>query len=236
LVATRGARKPGKIAYHSLTMYEQGKFLLIGGSNLGTDNPHIYELDLFTNEWVLDTHQKPSDIESIDEHTASLYDGKIYIFGGNVHGFKSNTMYILDVSTRKWETKECQNVPPERSSHSAVIKDSKIYVFGGKGVDNNKLGDFWVYDISNNSWSEIKVSECDGPISRSGHSSGIFRDYIIIYAGIHELTQELSDMYLYNVKSNSWAMLFEEEHSPVHQNRSINSSFSMSSKHSSDPI
>lgn len=105
-----------------------------------------------------------------------------------------------------------------------------MYVFGGKNVDNNKLGDFWIYDIKNDSWTEVPVPEIDGPISRSGHSTGVYKDYIIIYAGIHELTQELSDMYLYNTTTGNWATLFEEEYSPVHRDKSVHSSFSMSSK------
>jgi len=116
--------------------------------------------------------------------------------------------------------------PPERSSHSAVIKDGNIYVFGGKDVDNCKLGDFWVYNISSNTWKEIGV--CDGPLSRSGHSTGVYKNYIVIYAGIHELTQELSDMYLFDTKTETWMTLFEEEYSPVHQNRSHHSSFASS--------
>jgi len=129
------------------------------------------------------------------------------------------------LNTRKWETKSFEHGPPERSSHSATIKDGLMYVFGGKDTENEKLGDFWVYDISNQSWSEIEIPSGEGPISRSGHSTGVFKNYIIIYAGIHELTQELSDMYLYSTKNNTWATLFEEEYSPVHH-RSHHSSFS----------
>lgn len=98
-----------------------------------------------------------------------------------------------------------------------MIKDGKIYVFGGKDIDNNRLGDFWVYDISDNSWEEIIILKSEGPISRSGHSTGVYKDFIIIYAGIHELTRELSDMYLFNTNTNNWVTLFEEEYSPVHQ-------------------
>jgi N-acetylneuraminic acid mutarotase len=226
LLQTRGAKKPGNIAYHTLNMYSDHECILIGGSSLGSDNPNIYELDLNSLEWTVDKHAKPEDLKSIDEHTATLHDGKIYVFGGNIHGFKTNNMYILDIETRKWQTMHFKNGPPPRASHSAIVKDDELYIFGGKDEDNNKLGDLWIYNIKTGTWNEAQYPHGEGPISRSGHSTGVFKNYIIVYAGIHELTQELSDMYLYDTNNGTWITLFEEEHSPVHHNRSNHSSFS----------
>lgn len=201
LLHTRGSKKPGNIAYHTFNLISDHECILIGGSNLGSDNPNIYELDLHTLEWKADRHHKPEDLESIDEHTATFYDGKLYVFGGNVHGFKTNNMYILDIATRKWHVKEFTKGPPPRASHSATIKDGELYIFGGKDEENEKLGDLWVYSIKDDTWKEIVYPRSEGPISRSGHSTGVFKNFIIIYAGIHELTQELSDMYLYDTKN-----------------------------------
>mmetsp|Transcript_1126 Transcript_1126/g.1017 ORF Transcript_1126/g.1017 Transcript_1126/m.1017 type:complete len:515 (+) Transcript_1126:82-1626(+) len=232
-IHTRGSYKPGNIAYHTLTLLPDNKVILVGGSNLGTDNENIYELDLSTLEWRVDKNPKPEELTSIDEHTSLIYEDKLYIFGGNVHGFKSNKMFILDLNSKKWETKTFDQGPSERSSHSSVLREGKIYVFGGKDSENDKLGDLWVYDIEKDSWEEIEIPEGEGPISRSGHSTGAFKNFIIIYAGIHELTQELSDMYLYNVIDNTWTTLFEEEYSPVNHNRSNNSSFTSGNKRDS---
>lgn len=104
-----------------------------------------------------------------------------------------------------------------------------MYIFGGKNFENNKLGDFWAFDFENDSWTELPVPDMEGPISRSGHSSGVYKNFIIIYAGIHELTQELSDMYIYDINRKHWTLVFEEEHSPVH-NKSPTSSFSQTGK------
>lgn len=175
-LVTKGVHKPGKIAYHTLTLYDTHKIILIGGSELGEDNPHIYGLDLHTMTWHVHKEHAPEELSSIDEHTASLYNDKIYVFGGNVHGYKSNKLICYDTKSLKWEIIKVKNSPPERSSHSAVVYEGKIYVFGGKSVENDKLGDFWVYDIEANAWNEIKSSESEWPISRSGHSTGIFKN------------------------------------------------------------
>ena len=197
---------------------------------LGIDNSDIYNLDLHTMTWTVRKEAKPEELDSIDEHTTWAHGDSIYVFGGNIYGFKSNKLFAFNTKSGKWETKNTTNAPPERSSHSAIIKDGKMYIFGGKDIENNKLGDFWVYDITSNEWNQIKFEEDEGPISRSGHSTGVFKNFIVIYGGIHELTQELSDMYLYDTTRNSWMMVFEEEHSPVYKQQSHHSSFSQSGK------
>jgi len=105
-IETRGLKNPGKIAYHTLTLISDEKCLLIGGSNLGIDNSNIYELDLLTFEWKLERGSLPQQLTSIDEHSTNFYEDKLYVFGGNVHGFKSNTIFVFDVKSRKWDIKE----------------------------------------------------------------------------------------------------------------------------------
>ena len=106
-----------------------------------------------------------------------------------------------------------------------------MYVFGGKDIENNKLGDLWMYDFKQESWTNLKFPIEEGPISRSGHTSGFFKNFLIIFGGIHELTQEMSDMYLYDAERNHWIMIFEEEQSPLHARQPLqNTSFSNSGK------
>lgn len=51
-------------------------------------------------------------------------------------------------------------------------------------------------------------------MARSGHSCDIFENYMIIFGGIYEITRELNDFYLYDLKQNKWVTLFEESGSP----------------------
>ncbi|CAI2366322.1 unnamed protein product [Moneuplotes crassus] len=231
-IEIKGIKKPGKIAYHTLSLIDSHTCILVGGSNLGVDNEQVFFLDLAKMEWRVDRDPKPDDLTSIDEHTACIYQGNLYIFGGNVNGFKSNKIFIYNLDSKEWSVKEHEDGIPPRSSHSAVVKDGFMYVFGGKDIENNKLRDFWKYDIENDKWSNIFIPENEGPLSRSGHSTGVYKDYIIIYAGIHELTQELCDMYLYNTKNGNWVSMFEDASSPVNHNKSMNSSFSSMNKNS----
>jgi len=45
---------------------------------------------------------------------------------------------------------------------------------------------------------------------RSGHSCNVYKDYMIIFAGIHEVTKELDDMAAYCFSTGKWIHLFNE--------------------------
>ena len=87
-----------------------------------------------------------------------------------------------------------------------------MYVFGGKDDDNNKLNDLWKFSFQSLEWQELKCP--DAPAPRSGHSAQIYKNYIIIFGGIFEVTKELNDMYAYDIKAKKWHCLFEELNSP----------------------
>jgi hypothetical protein len=42
----------------------------------------------------------------------------------------------------------------------------------------------------------------------------IYKDKLIIFAGIYEITKELNDMCYFDFKTEKWAILFEEALSP----------------------
>ena len=104
--------------------------------------------------------------------------------------------------------------PIPRAGHSAVIREGKMYVFGGKDDDNEKLKDFWCFDLESRIWTQLDCSEAS-IASRSGHSASIYKDSMIIFGGIHEVTKELDDMAVYDFKKGEWNHLFKEYVAPV---------------------
>lgn len=84
-----------------------------------------------------------------------------------------------------------------------------MYVFGGKDEDNEKLNDLWVYNLETEQWTQLDSSP-EGIISRSGHSACVYKHFMLIFAGIHEITRELDDMAAYDLKENKWIHLFKE--------------------------
>lgn len=88
-----------------------------------------------------------------------------------------------------------------------------MYIFGGKDDENNKCSDVWKFNFETNKWTEIQA--IDEPLPRSGHTASIYKDhFMIIYGGIYEITKELNDMHIFDLKKDRWICLFEEINSP----------------------
>ena len=92
-----------------------------------------------------------------------------------------------------------------------------MYIFGGKDEDNNKLNDIWMFDFSNYMWQLVEPQSLSyfTPTARSGHSACLYRDYMVIFGGIHEVTKELNDLCVFDLKQKKWVQFFEELNSPA---------------------
>lgn len=72
-----------------------------------------------------------------------------------------------------------------------------MYIFGGKG-DEDKLSDTWKFNFATRQWSFICDDETS-PKPRSGHSTGVYGRYMIVYGGIHDVCKELNDMHMFDL-------------------------------------
>jgi hypothetical protein len=68
------------------------------------------------------------------------------------------------------------------------------------------LNDTWIFDFHTESWIELAiVSEPDlGIFQRSGHTSFLYNDKMIVFGGIHAVTQELDDICALDLKKQKW--------------------------------
>ena len=45
---------------------------------------------------------------------------------------------------------------------------------------------------------------------RSGHSACLYKDYMLVFGGILEVTKELNDLWVFDLRSKKWVALFED--------------------------
>jgi N-acetylneuraminic acid mutarotase len=152
---------------------------------------------------------KRGDIpETRDEHTALIYEGSMVIFGGFVNGERTNDIYRYYFNDNRWEMVQSHSPlkPPKRAGHSAIILGDNMYIYGGKDEDYNKLGDIWSFSFGTYLWQEIKQADEYGfaPLPRSGHSACIYKDCMVIFGGIYEVTKELDDVDVFDFKKRKW--------------------------------
>jgi N-acetylneuraminic acid mutarotase len=161
-------------------------------------------------------------------HTASVFENKLVIFGGNSsHSKFLNDVWMLENKKKKkdkyslhyiqWtclhegspsnkKDEEEENIPIKRSEHSSTIIDSKMYIFGGNS-NSKVLNDLWCFDLDNNQWSEIKC-KFNVPTPRYGHCCCSIGNFIYILFGIGTNYKYQNDFSMDNVYSFD---IYEEE-------------------------
>ena len=111
---------------------------LYGGSQNFNSNMKMYSLNLKTFAWAeLKTKRHECTPESLDEHTAVVFNRQMIVFAGFDKGYRSNKVHILDLKTFVWDFKPVEGSQPcPRTGHSAAIHSSNMVVFGGKSDEN----------------------------------------------------------------------------------------------------
>jgi hypothetical protein len=142
----------------------------------------------------------------------------MYIFGGYVNGSKANDLWVYDFEKKTWEEldkgdfnmteikqSESHNIerPKPRVGSAIIFFQNSIYLFGGHDEDNEKLDDFWKYDLATNKWSEINPEGLK-PTGRNGHTMVIINNKIVLFGGILEITKESDEVFIYDLSTNTW--------------------------------
>ena len=198
----------GGVSRHSAIVYKD-KMFVFGGTNGYEEFNRTLVLDLKTLKWT-EINAKDNLPPSLDSHTGNLYEtgakAFMIIFGGYSKGDRTNTVYAMDLENYSWKTLAAQGPEPEvRSSHSACVHGDSLWVLGGISDESEKLNDFWRFDLSLKLWNRIEARG-DEPTGRSGHSCVVYKDLLVIFGGMKDITKETNDMYSYSVKDNCWTL------------------------------
>jgi len=103
------------------------------GGNTKWDGPEGIVSTVEVYDPATDTWIQASDMPgSRANHTASVVDGKMYIFGGCVwpSEFMTPVVDVYDPATDTWTT--AADVPTPRHDPTAAVVDGKIYTIGGR--------------------------------------------------------------------------------------------------------
>ena len=190
------------------------KMYIFGGTSNSEEFSRTEILDLKSFSWT-DLDSQNGVPPALDSHTANLYESpagpRMIVFGGFSKGERTNSVYSLDLSSLNWSKVPTSPRCPEiRLSHSSVVYGGSLYVFGGISDEGEKLNDFWRLDLSTSVWEEV-LGEGDIPTGRSGHTAVVYKDLMVMFGGMKDITKETNDMYSYSFSTNLWT-LFQYEH------------------------
>lgn len=110
-------------------------------------------------------------------------------------------------------TSNTSNTPQPRVGAASTAINRKIYVFSGRGgtamAPIEEAGSFWVFDPSDNIWSQVKPADPQHsyPVGRSYHAlTNNGKDTIYLHAGCPEKGR-LCDLWAFNVLTRQWREL-----------------------------
>ena len=79
-------------------------------------------------------------------------------------------------------------------------------MFGGKNGDL-RYNDLWQFNLNIREWVIIANNAQNIPRSRSGHSLINFENKLVLFGGIHDVTWELDDLYVFNLHTSEWEVI-----------------------------
>ena len=146
---------------------------------------------------------------------------ELFLFGGEYYNGAIanfyNDLFIYHLDRDEWRRVTSPNSPLPRSGHAWCRGGNAggIYLFGGE-FSSPKQGtfyhynDFWRLDPANREWTRIE-HKGRSPPARSGHRMTYFKNYVILYGGFQDTSQQtkyLSDLWIYDCQNFVW-------HNPV---------------------
>ncbi|KAL1847920.1 Kelch repeat-containing protein 3 [Paecilomyces lecythidis] len=152
-------------------------------------------------------------------------------FNGTLANFYNN-LFVYLIDRDEWREVTSPNSPLPRSGHAWCRGGNAggIYLFGGE-FSSPKQGtfyhynDFWNLDPATREWTRIEPKG-KGPPARSGHRMTYFKNYIILFGGFQDTSQQtkyLQDLWLYDTQRFTW---FNPTLPPASQKPDPRSSFS----------
>ncbi|SMY29032.1 unnamed protein product [Zymoseptoria tritici ST99CH_1A5] len=160
--------------------------------------------------------EPPSPRSSATLVASPANSNELFLFGGEYfNGALAtffNDLFVYKTNTDTWRKVTSPNTPLPRSGHAMCMGGNSggIYMFGGE-FSSPKQGtfyhynDFWKLDPSSREWTKLEGK--GGPPARSGHRMTYFKNYIILFGGFQDTSQQtkyLQDVWLYDTQRYVW--------------------------------
>ncbi|KAI6908221.1 galactose oxidase [Hortaea werneckii] len=141
---------------------------------------------------------------------------EIFLFGGEYFNGQlalfNNDLFVYKINSDSWRKVTSPNTPLPRSGHAMCQGGNAggLYLFGGE-FSSPKQGtfyhynDFWRLEPASREWTKLEGK--GGPPARSGHRMTYFKNYIILFGGFQDTSQQtryLNDVWLYDTQRFSW--------------------------------
>lgn len=205
---------PEKRFAHTATAFGHEVYV-IGGQKSHHPNNTVDVFDLTTRTW------KRLDWEGVRApapragHTATVFGGLVYVFGGCNGLLYLDSVEIFDPKTQRWtQPNVTGDVPLPRDFHAAAAVDEFMYVFGGRSDINAPLytamplypNELSKFDVTRNSWHSVLPLYGNAPVGRRSHSLVSWKKRLYIFGGYNGILGEyFNDFYMFDIEMLMWS-------------------------------
>ena len=139
---------------------------------------------------------------------------KVLIFGGEYWNGATmvylNDTWIYDLSDNNWTEKHPPNTPSKRRYHDVAMiwGTDKVLLYAGepKNPPGAELNDTWIYDLSNNTWTQMKTLAWPPRRSWLTLSSIYNDDKVLLFGGEKDVVGRYRDTWIYDLSENNWTL------------------------------
>ncbi|KAF7593504.1 hypothetical protein BBP40_011415 [Aspergillus hancockii] len=133
-----------------------------------------------------------------------VYGGEF--FDGNLATFFNN-LFVYNIDKGEWKEVTSPNSPLPRSGHAWCRGGNTGGEFSSpKQGTFYHYNDFWYLDPSTREWARLETKG-KGPPARSGHRMTYYKNYIILFGGFQDTSQQtkyLQDLWIYDCSKYTW--------------------------------
>jgi N-acetylneuraminic acid mutarotase len=174
------------------------KIIYVGGKQQnGVAQGRVDIFDVDSQSWSSGS----SSIYPRYGHSAFVYNGKVYAWGGYNNGLNSiyETLDVYSPDEDLWIYRSGSG--KKRSFHCADVWQGKAYFNGGLSEDGSSIvTDFDIYDIDANIWYKGSLP----PTFRAKHKSIVYKGEIWYFGGYDRSNVPCTDIDVYNPEKDEW--------------------------------
>ncbi|CAG5045525.1 unnamed protein product [Parnassius apollo] len=204
---------------HSATLLG-GHVYVLGGRGAGGAVPlkDFWRFSLATGEW--ERLESRGDVPpSLQEHTATAHENKLYVFGGEAGSSSHETpLWIYDTELQVWRKvpgnprpaharrsgsagERGEVSPSGRRGHSAHSLRDCLLLYGGYMDLRGSTNELWAFHYESESWRLVRGARA-GP-ARHRHAAALLAARLYVHGGQCDL-RDCADLWHYDIATETW--------------------------------
>ena len=224
-VVSTGSPPPPRY-HHSAVVYGNSMFVFGGytgdiNSNQNLQNKNdLYEFKFLSSQWVdWREHLSQPLPPARSAHGATVYNNKMFIFGGYDGHARLNDMWSIDLSAAEpeWEeVQQCGVSPPTCCNFPLAVVGDQMFMFSGQS-GAKMTNHMYAFNFTESRWWRIPTEHLlQGstlpPQRRYGHVMVPYGHALYIFGGVGDIKDD-DDLYCFDVETRTWSVIKPAENS-----------------------